>query len=211
MNQFPDNDDIEKAFPGMTPEKRGEIHDRSEEELNAEGLARMRAANIPPISGPHVDDYAPDGTAYDRAHAPLTEDDAKRVNDIANSLEEVCERRRRGLALRQSPPDERDVGYLKELAARIGTALGAVLIVVAIGLGGSSTAQAEYKTPAHRIVERAIAHNPKICDKIEWAVYLRGYHKAEMQFLREWKELGYQKRVDGRDVFAQLVEQCKEQ
>lgn len=84
-----------------------------------------------------------------------------------------------------------------------------MLIGVLLAILGARTAQAS-KREAHRVVARAIRHKPEVCSKIEWSVFLKGYHKAQMAFSREWKELGHQDRVDGRDVFAQLVRQCGE-
>lgn len=85
-------------------------------------------------------------------------------------------------------------------------ALAIIALLPAAAL--TSTAQAE--TQVHRVTMDAIHHNHKICPKIEWAVYLDGFDKAEHAFVQEWRELGYNKQVSGVGVFEELVARCAE-
>lgn len=84
------------------------------------------------------------------------------------------------------------------------------LLSLTILLGAASTAQAHAESNAPTAVaHRAIHGMPKLCDRIEWSVYVGGYHKAEATFVQEWNADGYGRRVDGAAVFAQVVQQCK--
>jgi hypothetical protein len=66
-------------------------------------------------------------------------------------------------------------------------------------------------TKVHRVAMDAIHHDAKVCPKIEWAVYLSGFDKAERAFVAEWRELGYNSQVSGAGVFEELVAQCARQ
>lgn len=152
-----------------------------------------------------------DGLAVERALDPLTKDDVERIGSIASGLEEVHERRRRGLSLRHGTPSERDVRYLRKLSQRVAATLGAVLVaaVLIAGCGGgSNAATSTVSDRPDQVVGRAIDGKPGLCDHIEMAVFLEGRGSAEGVFLKEWEEDGYQEQADGKEVFSELLRQC---